>query len=443
MEIVILIPAVLCLLVLVQSGPQSAFIKVCLPTLMILPTYYFWKVPLLPPIDVAKAVMVPLGIVILYQNAHRWRFTRTDLWLGLFVLSAGLSEVRVGPLNAAIIAIFTQTSSAVVPYIAGKVLIEQPGKRIATAKRFVALLAVIAVISMYEYRMKDNPFRLVWAHVFPDQNPGWTTQVRWGFGRVAGPYAQSELAGMILLIGIILSLWLSSWHHWEPRLRWLRAIPIRKSLIISGTLFACLFTTQARGPWLGTTIAYLVAVIGRSKRVVRTALIVGGLLLTIGVPGYLAGKKYLSGPTSSDEQQTAQYRQQLLDNYIPIAKAGGFWGWGEDFPRVYLQPSIDNQYLFTWITQGYLGALLFLLLIGDSALSLVRAGMAAKRREDRHFIFSLLGILAGLVVTLGTVFLGEQTYEIFFILIGWSQAVGAEDAEIESMTRTPMIRVYT
>jgi hypothetical protein len=94
-----------------------------------------------------------------------------------------------------------------------------------------------------------------------------------------------------------------------------------------------------------------------------------------------------------------------------------------NFPRVGGQNSIDNEYLFVYLVQGYMGLIALVLLMLEGAASLLIAGLRATLKEDRHFSFSLLGILAGFVLTLGTVFLGSQSYVIFFMLIGWSQAI--------------------
>ena len=137
----------------------------------------------------------------------------------------------------------------------------------------------------------------------------------------------------------------------------------------------------------------------------------------------MSAKQYLNSATTSSEQQTAQYRQQLTENYLPVAELGGAWGWGMNFPRVGGQNSIDNEYLFVYLVQGYMGLIALVLLMLEGAASLLIAGLRATLKEDRHFSFSLLGILAGFVLTLGTVFLGSQAYVIFFMLIGWSQAI--------------------
>ena len=46
----------------------------------------------------------------------------------------------------------------------------------------------------------------------------WAPQMRWGFGRIAGPYGHAILAGMIFLMGLIYCLWLrSADRNWGAR----------------------------------------------------------------------------------------------------------------------------------------------------------------------------------------------------------------------------------
>jgi hypothetical protein len=61
--------------------------------------------------------------------------------------------------------------------------------------------------------------------------------------------------------------------------------------------------------------------------------------------------------------------------------------------------------------------------------------------RERHFATTLLGIFLGLTFTLTTVYLGSQSYELMFLVMGWSQTNHA-------MRRVPALeastlRVYT
>ena len=75
--------------------------------------------------------------------------------------------------------------------------------------------------------------------------------------------------------------------------------------------------------------------------------------------------------------------------------------------------------------QGWVGLAVVLRCCALGALwnHLVIAVIYNPTKRDRYFAFSLLGIFIGLLVTIFTVFLGNQPYELFFLLLGWSQAV--------------------
>jgi hypothetical protein len=225
-----------------------------------------------------------------------------------------------------------------------------------------------------------------------------------------------------------------------------------KAMILLFTV--TLLMTQARGPWIGQIFSLGIASIGRAKKPRLMAVVVVAIFIFVGIPAYKSFKEYSSGPRKDygSQQETAQYRQELLDNYIPVAKEGGAWGWGRRLPVIEGQVSIDNEYLFVWLLQGYVGLVSFTLLLLEGIMSLIWLGIKARLRSDRAFIFALLGIILGIGITVGTVYLGSQPYELFFLLIGWSQAVRLtipaqlEQEEAPSnqiLTQDTRIRVYT
>lgn len=428
MEIIILIPTVLCLAMYFRYPVQKVFLNLYIPLFALFPMYYFWKTAALPPIDLGDAILLPLGLGILLKEMRSWRLATADLWLGLFVFTAYYADHLALRHTASIFDLFQVLCSAVVPYMAGKVLIEQHDARVATVKRLLFCLFLASVVSAYEYRMGRNPFTVMWARFFPDEVFAWKTQIRWGFGRVSGPFGQSELAGIVLLFAVVLALWLSFYKLWEPKFARAGWLPFRKSTVITATLALTLLMTQARGPWLGTLLALPIALIGRSKRVLRTTVIVGAIGLVAGSLAYAGFKHYVEGPTSSDAQQTVQYREQLLDSYLPIAVRGGPWGWGSSFPTVPGLGSIDNEYLLVTLTQGYVGLLAFCLLALETLIRLLWSVGFAPNRRDRYFSFSMLGIFAGVLFTIYTVFLGNQPYQLFFFLAGWAQSLPTREA---------------
>ena len=377
MSIIILIPALACIIALFRDSTTKAFLNIYLPVFFLLPIYYFWKIAELPPIDFAEAALLPLGLAILIKDLRHWRPTLMDLSLALFILSSCYADYLAERQTAFIFNLFSTLVTALIPYMIGKLLIEQHRARIATVKRIVVLLAINCVISAYEYRMGQNPFALMFRRFFPGETFAWKTQIRWGFGRVSGPFGQSELAGIILIFGLVLALWAGYYHLWPQRFRYFRRWPLSPAATFAALIALTLLMTQARGPWIGAVVAIPIAFIGRSKRVLRTAVITI-LCLTIGIAGiYIGLNRYASGPVTSEEQETAQYRQHLLTNYIPVAKAGGPWGWGQDFPRVGGQGSIDNQFLFVALVQGWVGLLAFCLIAVEAILHMAASVLLA------------------------------------------------------------------
>jgi hypothetical protein len=271
---------------------------------------------------------------------------------------------------------------------------------------------------------------------------------------MAGPFSQSEIAGMILLTGLLLSLWAGRKNYREKASLSSPPPPLKKGRYHIWVLALALFMTQARGPWIGSVLALAVASIGNAKRPLRRSIVVFTCIIVIGTPAYIFGKDYLAGPRRNygSEKETAQYRAELISNYIPVAQRGGLWGWGGQFPRVGGQGSIDNEYLYVWITQGSVGLTALVLMMVETIVALGIKGVRARTVRDRYFIFTFLGIFIGLAFTLSTVYMGDQSYELLFLLIGWAQAIHAprvkrlevRNVDVYSMAGEPStLQVYS
>jgi hypothetical protein len=456
MPVVTLIPGILCILVLLRGRTKGALLNVFLPVLLLVPIDYYLTIRPIPPINMIIAVLIPLGIGMLIYDLPRWRFTRTDIWILLFFFTKGYTEYKTGQTSAAILSYFTVIITGLIPYMAGKLLIEQNDIRIKFVKRFVSILFIGCPFAWYEYIRKSNFYQYFWSHFYPGQWSGWVTSVRWGFGRVAGPFSQSELAGMVYFTGGIFAIWLG-YRKYKIKNDFVASSSptLKHAKLIFYVIGFTLLTTQARGPWIGTVVALSIAWIGLSKYPKRRAILIFVLGTAVGMPAYFAAKNYASGPRTDygSEKETAQYRAQLIDNYLPIAQAGGAWGWGNmGYPHMGGQISIDNEYLIIYLARGYMGLATFILIIAETIYALLKQGFRTKSIRDRHFIFSLLGIFMGISVTISTVFLGCQNFEIFFLLVGWAQSIKAitkaeglpEKVEAYTMLNQPVrIRVYT
>ncbi|MFC6646329.1 hypothetical protein ACFQBQ_12185 [Granulicella cerasi] len=293
MQIIVLIPCLICAFALFRYSVPHVFLRYFLPFFVLFPSYYYWKISALPPITVGQSALLPIGAAIVLTLMRRWRFTTSDIWIGLFLLSTCVTEYKAERTTAAIFNLYYGVCEGLIPYMIGKVLIEQSGIRAATARRIVTLMTICGIISLYEYRMSINPFTLVWGRFFQNESFAWKTQLRWGFGRVSGPYGQSELAGMVILFGIMLAVWVSYAKPWPEKFPWFPNHPLNVKTIIFILLAIFLFTTQARGPWLGCLFALPIAFIGKSKHIWRNCVLFFGITLPILGFTYVQVKQHL------------------------------------------------------------------------------------------------------------------------------------------------------
>ncbi len=455
MDWLIFAPAALCVAAIFWWGTTRALLNVCLPVLLLLPTYFYWKVDGFPGLDFSAAVFFPLGLALIPLLASRWKFSRSDLWLLLYILSSVVADLRFGGASLAKYRMFNVVAAALLPYMAGKLLIEQAGARFEAVQRITMVLCLSCVLAIPEFFIKLNLFSRIGMHLFPNQWPGWWTQVRWGFGRVAGPFGTAEIYGLVLLTALLLLIWRHKWTALDSPSTWKGFASSKKAgLLLLFLLTITLVMTQSRGPWLGVLLALPVALVGRATRIKRAGFILILALIAVAIPAYTAGEQYLRGPRQQygTEKETAQYRRDLVVNYLPIAEKGGLWGWGTFHPVLNHQQSIDNEFLRIFLVQGLVGLVAYMLLICEAAYRLLRLGIAAAVPQDRQFCFTLLGIFAGWAVTLSTVYMGAQSYQLFFLLVGWTQAIvvskkAAAPAPLmlshEVEQELPLTRVYT
>jgi hypothetical protein len=455
MGLIILIPAVACWAVLALGSVRKAFLNAYLPALLLLPQYYILRLPHLPPLTFSDAALLPLAVALVATEMRRWRLAWMDLWVLLFAACAGLSQglstelangdwVRLFTADAAtshrlntnladgalmfIAGLFTM----VLPYMLGKLLIESDNgegepMRKQMVQRIAALLAIVALVSVYDFLTGRSLWQRVGSHVFPNQYVAWTPQMRWGFGRIAGPYGHAILAGMIFLMGLVYVLWLCRVDPgWGTR-RVVSGLPFTERGLLLGGVAAGLLMTQSRGPWVGVGLALIFALLTRMFSVGKAAVVFLVLMAVLSAAAYHFGRQYTEKEITqagSEEQQSAIYRRQLLTNYAPLVMERKAFGWGiTTFPSVMGMRSIDNQYLLLAVTQGLVGMGLFLAIAAGTAARLLRMISRPLLAEDRLLVFAHLAVLIGLMTTFATVYMGEQVVMMFFLFTGWVQGM--------------------
>jgi len=455
MDLIILIPFFACLAVLVMRSARHAFAYVFLPTIMLLPGYWTLRLPHIPPLSFTDVVILPLGLVLLATEIRRWRFDWMDLWVLLFAVSAGMSEGLSAELaygtwprlfsadsaasvalsyniNNGIYAFFGRINSVILPYVVGKLIIEhgelngQPMRKVMI-RRIVTFLSIVSAFGIIDFLNGRSTYQRVFRHFFVGQMIDFPEQVRWGFGRIAGPFGHAILAGMVFLTGLIYFLWLL-WvdRDWGGR-PFMKAFPLKMRTIVLLALFGGLLMTQSRGPWIGVILSLIFALLSRVMSAGKAAVVFLALVGGLGSVVYIVGKQYTQGPreaAASESQASAIYRRELLQTYIPVIRERPAFGWGfTDYPGPNGQKSIDNEFLWVVVTQGFFGLAIFFMIAIGSGIRLLKYVGKPLVPEDRLLVFAHIAVLMGLLTSLATVYMGGEVMVVYFLVIGWVQGM--------------------
>jgi hypothetical protein len=422
------IPGILALIVCMRSGPQRALVRVYLPTLLLLPTYFHWTFTL--HLGFSETAIIPIAAVFIARSWNNWRWSLTDfLVLGLVAIMIVSQYVNSGYSMAQNLAIHG-ICNVILPYVLAKGMLHDEQLRVDFVKTVVILLAFIAITSIYEFRMTPDPYKILPAFFFPGQFDAFA-QRRYNLTRIAGPFPHAILCGMMLAGAYWFARWLEWTGSWPGKVPFL---PISKVKFCQLAIFGGCLMTISRGPWLGAIVAIVVVWLCMSRD--KRALAINAFVLALAaVPIFWAASSYVSvtrDQSASETQETAAYRHELIQKYIVIAEERPIWGWGftddpgggQAFPILDGMKSIDNHYLLLALEHGEFAlALMVAILIWTPLRLLIYAERRAYGDPDGLLAFVLLGVYITFAVSIATVWLGGQTQPMLFLVAGWSEGL--------------------
>lgn len=431
MHIIAAIPALVGLFIGVRKGFIRAYMDVYLPAILLLPDYFTTKIiPGVPPLSFNQSAILPCALLFFMFNDRKWKFSFTDVLVVGYVCAITYSEYINIDYKEAQNLCFILVTTALLPYILTKGIVEPYGLREAFAKRLAILFTICAATLTYETRMGQPLIRIFLDRFFPGQGY-WVTTFRWGFARAAGPYGHSIVSGMMFVVAYRVTRWIQWAGHWREPVPWLsRRLPFRldKATFFSLATLAGLLLTLVRGPWIGALAAAGLIFVCRSKNRGAYITIAIALFLVVGIPTMISFYEYVSvgrANAISVAQESAAYRYELIVEYGQIAAERLYWGWGRNmWPHVPGMPSIDNNFLLLALNHGAVAVVLFNLAQLWLMFHLLRLGMK-RRLEDpvAALAFSLAGIIVAMIVSLGTVGLLSNITQLFFMMLGWSDGV--------------------
>jgi hypothetical protein len=424
MESIIFLAALFPLTIAIRSTVGRAFLLAYLPSLLLLPDTFHTTLNGIPKVSVNQAISVTVLAFVLVRYGRQWKFSVMDFLVLAMVATMSVSEYQAAGYKEAQNLTFVMIASGLAPYLIARLLIPAEKLHMATARQFVILMFAMSILSVYEFRFGVNWFLDAFKPIFPGQGR-WVPTFRYGFARVTGPFAHAILAGIIFIVAYRLQRWLEWGNHWESNFKMFPNLPFGKARIITLVLLLCIVATIARGPWLGGFVGGLILLIGRSKN--RSAMLTKVLLIAVLVlpPVYIGFNSYLDvkpGMVMTMSQESAIYRKELMEKYTDIAIAHLPLGWGRNtWPKVPGMPSIDNYFLLLTLMHGAITTGLFLALFLWSGLRLLRMGMKEPIGTN-SLSFTFAGIQIAILVSLVTVYLGEQAIPVTFLVLGWAEA---------------------
>jgi hypothetical protein len=427
---IVIIPGLLAAYIAWTQSPHQALLKVYIPTLLLLPSYYSWGIPGLPDPSFQFAAIVPIFIIWLIRGSPGWQFSLMDVLVLVYTFSVGYSEyLNTSYKEAQNFLANSVVVSILLPYILAKSLIEPAGLREEIAKKIVIVLLIVATLSLYQ-SLTLSPYTLwqkVLGRFFSGQAWNLGTQYRWGLPRAMGPYDHAILAGIVMVVGYRIQRWLEWNQVWPRRFRYLPWLPIPPAQFFTIGLFIGALMTLVRGPLSAAVVAAFIPLIGHSnKRWLIFFVILTGTII-IGIP---LGKWFIDyasiDPEQTEEvnQGTAAYRWQLMINYTDVVKEKMVWGWGRyGWPRTGGQKSIDNHFLLLSLRHGMMGFVPFVTIFLLMMIRLFFYSMLQPLTQPptNPLGFTLLSIFVVVFWSIATVWLGGPTADLFFFMVGWSE----------------------
>lgn len=442
--VLIALPGLAALIVCMARGPEEALLDVYLPTLLLLPQFAW---PISCQMTFGDTAILPIGLFLLFRRYQRRQWSSLDLllisYLAITVVSQTVNLGGKRGLNLALREFF----AIFLPYYAVRQTLGRQQFAVDFAKRIVMLLVVVAIISVWEFRMGSVLFLRPFVGIFPP--PGNTTVFRAGFMRTQGPFGHAMAAGTMMAVGYRIARWLDWNGTWSDRMWFLPISKIRfcELWIVAGSIM-----TISVGPWLGWSGGAVALFICRARNRRRASALVLLVIVVVCPLVYSAFNAYTSvdrfeAMAKGDKlQEDAAYRRELLPLYIPVVEARPTWGWGvASFPAINGMPSIDNGYLWTALTFGLYALGLWVAILVWSSIRLCAFGLRLPRGDPAALAaFSLMAIYVIVAIENleGAIPSGAQVATFFFLVTGWSAALLKSEAGkvVEVEAEAPQLR---
>lgn len=431
MDKIILIPLLASVWAALYYDPRRLFVSLYVPALLLVPIYYETEfLPSTPEFNFASAIFFPIFVSWLFaRRGQGYRFAPLDAVVFAYIFIVFMNQWINSDYKVAQKVLFNDIMARLGPYLMARAVFADSKLRMRFLRSIVFVGAGISIVNLFEFRLWTNLFDLPWRTIWPEWVPWDGAMKRWGFKRVAGPFAHPICNGYFFALSTPLAAYL----HRTGRIRGKWAGRILVGLHALGVL-----TSLSRAPMLGLFLDFALLAYGWSKRKIIWIIASVPIVLIALASTIPMAVEYLSvnrEHAQDESQRNAAYRRELIDNYLDIVDERPLTGWGRfSVPWIDNQVSIDNEYLYTALVSGKTALFLYALTILGALFAAARActrkrpGEEFGARERRRLLAWVLlaGLLAG-ALTQATVYAGTQTVQIFFIFLAMSAGIQQAD----------------
>lgn len=404
------------------KGWRWVFTYFFVPAVLLVPCELYLVLQGIPNLTPQRAVVIGILLGCLGSRRERELFPRwrsLDAWVLALLLSYSVSFGLHTDFMGFVHKLAVQVLDWGLPYLYARRMFVEPGR----LRRILAVMAfcgvVLACTALYEARMADRLtarwWNLVADYPVPDfwRNGG---GLRYGFLRAFGPFGHPLILATVLVALAPLAL---CWGYLDAKRRtWARVASLVTSLGILGPI--------ARG-----AVLVLSGVAGLTYMVVKRLPVV-----FLGLCAALLGFLLLSDTalqvfetTRTDLElegntESGKYRLALLLIYLKEIPKVGFFGDPTVIGSTYQAAwSIDNGYLYMYLTGGWIGGTGFLLLV----IATCRTGYRSLRRSsglERRVRACIAASFLGMSLSIANVWFARDMHALFFVLVAlvWSQS---------------------
>lgn len=420
------LPFFIALSLLFIRSTSSVFLNVYLPVLLVLPQSFYAVTSGFPRLNFAETTIIPIFIFFLFREGVKWKISLVDFLVLFFILCKFISIYINADLHNAINRLAIMLTDNLAPYVLAKGLIYCKNLNVDFARRFVFCLFIDVLISFFEAVTSINPHSDLTSILFFPGNPS-IPLTRYGMTRIVGPFGVALFYGIAICLAILMNYWLIKNRYWKPNFSRLPTLLFTKGTIIAIVLFIGLFLNLSRGPWLACILALILMGMGFSKKPFSSFVFRGLVIAAILMIVYSVYSYYTEIPAefaSSETEATAAYRFKLIDIYLSVAWEKPWFGW-DVLPVQEQNISVDNQYLYLFLSNGVLALFFYTAAMFWVTLRLFLRGLKTRKSnfKDSNLAFALMSLLFALELNFFTVYMGEQIEPIFFLILGWAEGM--------------------